>query len=255
MKIGLGLTVGLTGILGVGCTVALGDEPGVASARAPDETVGVTSEAAVLGHKSVFPMPQNASASALTWAPEFSFDQGCTAYAAVDANGNTNGGLNSSGAEGGECRDAGLGQTYTREQGFQNGVVAHMYALYFPKDNGYPFPFLGHRHDLESVVVWVRNDAQLLGVSYSAHGSFDNLTTGIPMHGTHPLVTYHRDGVTHAFGPTSKLGVTPSVIAWARLPAAARTALTVTDFGSAIFPEKDGRFEQQLGLARGSLVF
>ncbi|QYF93483.1 NPP1 family protein [Massilia sp. PAMC28688] len=83
---------------------------------------------------------------------------------------------------------------------------AHLYELYFEKDQALPWSFLGgHRHDVETVIVWTGkinggNDF-VTHVSTSAHGKYTTRALNqVQMQGTHPLVVYHKDGVgTHAF--------------------------------------------------------
>jgi hypothetical protein len=77
--------------------------------------------------------------------------------------------------------------------------------LYFEKDQAVNLTFLGgHRHDVETVIVWTLkgNGQELIShVSTSAHGNFDTRAmSGLQQHNGHPLVVYHKDGIrTHAF--------------------------------------------------------
>lgn len=89
----------------------------------------------------------------------------------------------------------------------QNKVerCAHFFELYFEKDQAIGLSFLGgHRHDVETVIVWTgkTNDLNetISHVSTSAHGKFTTRPIGqVQMQGTHPLVVYHKDGAgTHA---------------------------------------------------------
>jgi hypothetical protein len=89
----------------------------------------------------------------------------------------------------------------------QNKVerCAHLYELYFEKDQAIGFSFLGgHRHDVETVIVWTGKingqNEYLSHVSTSAHGKFTTKPIAqVQMAGTHPLVVYHKDGAgTHA---------------------------------------------------------
>lgn len=52
--------------------------------------------------------------------------------------------------------------------------------------------------------------------------------------------------VNHACGLTTTVGGQQPLIAWESLPAAAVTALSDTDFGSAIVPFKDATFTGNL---------
>lgn len=87
--------------------------------------------------------------------PYLHIAHGCASYPAVSASGQVGGGLQNSGGPSSGCNDGRNGQTYVRGA-FHNGRYAIMYAWYFPKDqisaggaNG------GHRHDWESIVVWI----------------------------------------------------------------------------------------------------
>ncbi len=83
---------------------------------------------------------------------------------------------------------------------------AHLYELYFEKDQAVAFSFLGgHRHDVETVIVWTgkingQNDF-VSHVSTSAHGKYTTRPISqVLRQGTNPLVVYHKDGIgTHAF--------------------------------------------------------
>lgn len=125
-----------------------------------------------------------------------------------------------------------------------------MYAWYMPKDS--PSDGLGHRHDWESIVVWLSAEstsATLLGVSASAHGDFQ-ANTSPNLSGTSPLIRYYSTWpVNHQLGFTSTVGGLQPLIAYESLTDAARTALANTDFGSANVPFKDANFENNLALA------
>jgi hypothetical protein len=91
------------------------------------------------------------------YEPYLHIAHGCQSYPAVSATGQVGGGLQNSGSPSGGCNSAANGQTYTRAAWY-NGRFAIMYAWYFPKDqissgglNG------GHRHDWESIVIWIDN--------------------------------------------------------------------------------------------------
>ncbi len=83
---------------------------------------------------------------------------------------------------------------------------AHLYELYFEKDQAIGFSFLGgHRHDVETVIVWTgkvngQNDFAS-HVSTSAHGDFTTRPISqVLLQGSHPMVVYHKHGIrTHAF--------------------------------------------------------
>jgi len=123
-----------------------------------------------------------------------------------------NPGLGATSSYYGGCRDAGWGNisnTIHRQlcQQGSDGLerCAHFYELYFEKDQAVHLTFLGgHRHDVETVIVWtVKGNGQdyVSHVSTSAHGNFDTRAMNtLQQHNGHPLVVYHKDGVgTHAF--------------------------------------------------------
>ncbi|CAI3795394.1 NPP1 family protein [Rheinheimera sp. MM224] len=112
----------------------------------------------------------------------------------------------------GGCRDAGWGNISNtiHRQLCQVGTdgwerCAHFYELYFEKDQAVHLTFLGgHRHDVETVIVWTakgHGQEFVSHVSTSAHGNFDTRAMNtLQQHNGHPLVVYHKDGVgTHAF--------------------------------------------------------
>lgn len=83
---------------------------------------------------------------------------------------------------------------------------AHLFELYFEKDQAVGLSFLGgHRHDVETVIVWTGKingqDAFASHASVSAHGKFTTRRLDeIQIQGGHPMVVYHKDGAgTHAF--------------------------------------------------------
>lgn len=93
----------------------------------------------------------------LRYEPYLHIAHGCRSYPAVSQSGQVSGGLQASGTPSGGCNDGRNGQTYVRGTWYQ-GRYAIMYSWYFPKDqvasgsiNG------GHRHDWESVVIWIDN--------------------------------------------------------------------------------------------------
>jgi hypothetical protein len=145
---------------------------------------------------------------AIWFAPEFDFDSdSCLPDAAIDVWGKQNGGLNTSGTITGGCRHEGfmeLSNTYHRyvckEQNDSN-YCAHVYALYFQKDQAnHVVDAIGHRHDFEFAVVWTLN-GQPTHASTSAHGKLSTYQwKDVPKNGNHPKVVYHKEGtLTHAF--------------------------------------------------------
>ncbi|KAG2420381.1 hypothetical protein HFD88_005182 [Aspergillus terreus] len=187
----------------------------------------------------------------LAYQPLLYVVNGCVPFPAVDAEGNTNAGLNPSGGSSADC-DSSTGQIYVR--GASSGdKYALMYSWYFPKDE--PSTGLGHRHDWEGVIVWLSDASStaadnILAVCPSAHGGWDCSTDGYTLHGTQPLIKYYSVWpVDHQCGLTSTVGGSQPLIAWESLPQVARTALQNTDFGAGNVPFKDGNFASNLGEA------
>ncbi|MEJ2410105.1 MAG: NPP1 family protein [Novosphingobium sp.] len=199
--------------------------------------------AAVIAHDAVQPIPAAADGYMFKFQPELKVEDGCVPFPAVDANGNTSGGLKPSGPRNGDCSSS-VGQIYVRAQS-RYGLCAVMYAWYFPKDQVLD----GHRHDWENAVVWLSScsdSASVVAVSYSAHSGYDK-STSPPLDGTHPKTRYYTNGITnHQLGSTSSTGGQQPLIQWEKMPAAARDALTNTDFGSGNVPMKDANFTNNL---------
>ncbi|ETP45350.1 hypothetical protein F442_08230 [Phytophthora nicotianae P10297] len=129
---------------------------------------------ATIDHDKVLPFPQPepvtiSEKAAITFQPQLYIPEGvCVSYPAVNAAGETIGGLK--GSNGNDaCMYAPLGsQVYGRARWFKD-LWAIMYAWYFPKDFWAAFPT--HRHDWKSVVVWIDNPdlemPKIVGVSMS----------------------------------------------------------------------------------------
>ncbi|WQF81943.1 Putative necrosis inducing protein [Colletotrichum destructivum] len=216
---------------------------------APVERRGVIGHDAVVGFKETVPSGTVGNLY-LKYKPYLKVVNGCVPFPAVDAAGNTGGGLKPTGSSNGGCSSS-TGQVYARGASY-NGAYAIMYSYYMPKDS--PATGLGHTHDWENIVVWLSaasESATVLGVSVSAHGDYDKKTSGISYTSTtHPRVGYRSIfPVNHQMIFTSDQGGQQPVIAWESLPAAARTALENTDFGSANVPMKEGNFVNNLGKA------
>lgn len=128
-----------------------------------------------------------------------------------------------------------------------------MYSWYMPKDE--PSTGLGHRHDWEGAIVWLSSAtgtsaSNILAVCPSAHGGWDCSTDGYSLTGTSPLIKYQSIWpVDHSMGLTTTVGGTQPLIAWESLPAVAQSALSTTDFGSAIVPFIDAHFATNLAAA------
>lgn len=213
-------------------------------------------EAAVINHDQVVEFQEVnhvtvTQIAAKRFQPYLKVYHGCVPFPAVDQQGNTNAGLQTSGSPNGNCSSS-TGQVYSRSA-WHNGVWAIMYAWYFPKDS--PSSGLGHRHDWEGIVVWVDNPAaqnpQILSIAYSGHGQFTNVApNNTNLNGTNPLISYNSTWpLNHELGVTGTVGGMQPLIGWDDLTSAARDALNTTDFGSANVPLNDSNFTNNLNKA------
>ncbi|EFX04676.1 npp1 domain containing protein [Grosmannia clavigera kw1407] len=187
----------------------------------------------------------------LAYQPYLKVVNGCVPYPAVDAEGNTNAGLKTSGSSNGGCSSS-TGQIYVRGATYGK-YYAVMYSWYMPKDE--PSDGLGHRHDWEGTIVWLTSGTStttgnIAAVCPSAHGKWDCTTDGYTLSGTKPLIKYESVWpVDHSCGLTTTVGGTQPMISWEELPTVAQDALTNTDFGDANVPFKDANFDTNLGKA------
>ncbi|KAE8453636.1 hypothetical protein EG329_009147 [Mollisiaceae sp. DMI_Dod_QoI] len=176
---------------------------------------------------------------------------GCVPFPAVDAEGDTNAGLNPTGASNGDCSSS-TGQIYVRGATYGD-YYALMYSWYMPKDE--PSDGIGHRHDWEGVIIWLTSStlttaSNIVAVCPSAHGDWDCSTNGFTLSGTAALIKYQSIWpLDHSCGLTTTVGGTQPLVAWESLPAVAQTALDDTDFGSAIVPFIDAHFMTNLAAA------
>ncbi|WP_440053687.1 NPP1 family protein [Pseudoalteromonas sp. T1lg65] len=197
--------------------------------------------------------------------PVFDFDgDGCLPSAGISRTGQQNSGLKTSGSLGGSCRDNSFLQTsntlhrYACKDTDQGQFCAHFYALYFKKDQLFPYFGGGHRHDWEYAAVWTKDGLVTHG-SYSAHGDlYSKPANELPFEGGHLKIVYHKDGIlTHAmrFAKSNEVAenaygrfVTPPIISWYEMTGdaltnqALRDRLNSYDYGSATIPLKDSRF-------------
>ncbi|KAF2150629.1 NPP1-domain-containing protein [Myriangium duriaei CBS 260.36] len=213
------------------------------------------SRRAVIDSGAVVGFPQSVPSGELgtlylRFQPHLYVQNGCVPFPAVDAAGNTGGGLAPTGSSNGGCSSS-PGQVYARA-GTHNGRYGIMYAWYMPKDE--PSDGIGHRHDWECAVVWLSGSTgspSITGVSASAHGGFQ-FNSSPNLTGTSPLIRYYSQWpLDHQMGYTSTVGGEQPLVAWESLTDAARTALTNTDFGSANVPFKDANFASNLEKADG----
>ncbi|KAM0323019.1 hypothetical protein ACHAQA_009118 [Verticillium albo-atrum] len=207
---------------------------------------------AVIAHDAVVGFSQTVPSGVagqlyLKHKPYLKVFNGCVPFPAVNAAGDTGGGLNPTGSSSASCSSS-TGQVYAR-QGVYNGANAIMYSWYMPKDS--PSSGLGHRHDWEAAVVWLSSagtDATVVSVAASAHGDFDTkVAADVSFTGVRPRLGYSSTWpVNHQIIFTSDQGGEQPLIAWESLTAAARTALENTNFGSANVPFKDANFASNL---------
>ncbi|MDX3780345.1 NPP1 family protein [Streptomyces europaeiscabiei] len=221
------------------------------------------------------PLAESTTSFQKTFQPVFDYDSdSCFPAAAIDGNGNLNGGLDDSGPVTGQCRSGHLGQanTYSRVK-CNNGWCAIVYTLYFEKDMSCAdCTATSHRHDWEAAVLWVRQGASTPEyASVSAHGGYSTTSFGsVPRDGVRLRVVYHKDGaLTHAFR-FAKSGETaeawgnggwdfPALVSWNSFPggdnkwtANLQSRLQNATWGDANFPLKDGRFTTELSRAMPS---
>lgn len=211
-------------------------------------------------------LPESVTEPDGTWQPAFDYDgDGCYPTPAIGPNGTPAEGLKPSGALDGNCHDpSDLDNTnsYSRSKcDDSSGWCAYLYDLYFEKDQVVAgADAFGHRHDIEHVIVWVKDDDARY-VSVSAHGDFSTYpSSDVSWEGTHAKVVYHKDGAsTHAFRiaeadeePENDHGVWqyPDLVSWDNYPEGVRDALVQADFGKASLGIKDGAFEDNLSKAK-----
>ncbi len=210
-------------------------------------------------------LPASAPEPDVRFQPAFDYDEdGCYPTPAIGPDGTLNPGLKNSGALNGNCRDeSDLDNTnsYVRTK-CNNGWCAHLYDLYFEKDQTVAgVDCCGHRHDIEHVVVWVNGD-RVEFVSTSAHGDYATKPAAEVAFegGTHAKIVYHKDGaLTHAFRlaggdeePENHKGAWqfPALVGFDGFPPGIRDELVGADFGSAGLGVKDGAFESNLAEAK-----
>ncbi|KAF1320298.1 Necrosis inducing protein npp1, partial [Globisporangium splendens] len=218
-----------------------------------------TVQAGSIGHDQVVPFAEPVPSSvsekaAIKFKPQIRISNGCRPYPAVDAAGNTSGGLKPVGSQDAGCKGSGKGtQVYGRSAWYKN-KWAIMYSWYFPKDS--PITGLGHRHDWEHVVVWIDNPAaanpKILAVTPSAHSGYQKYAPpkSGTVDGTSAKVDYSSTVViNHALDSTTSAGEKQPLIMWEQMTPAARTALENANFGDANVPMKDGNFMNKLAKA------
>lgn len=216
-----------------------------------------------IAHDAVKPFPENAGEKdvgklVMKYKPFLKVIDGCVPFPAVNAQGQTSGGLQDTGSMNGGCSKS-TGQVYARI-GAAGNRLAVMYAWYFPKDMTLDGGgSTGHRHDWEEIVVFVQFDLNfaLKGISYSGHGKYPDkvpksrLDSGKWLDGSRPKVEYSRPGlVTHRVSPTNEKGGTQPVIEYEKLTKAAKDGLRDMNWKDAVCPFCDAdTFQRKLDLA------
>ncbi|KAH9862663.1 hypothetical protein J1614_010756 [Plenodomus biglobosus] len=204
----------------------------------------------VIGHGAVVGFPETVPDDLtgrlyLKYKPYLKVFTGCVPYPAVDAAGNTGGGLNPSGNPSGGCGSS-PGQVYARG-GTHNGAYGIMYSWYMPKDS--PGTGLGHRHDWENIVVWLSSaseTATIRGVATSAHGNYNKDNTP-PLSGTRPKTGYiSYFPANHQLIATDDQGGQQPLIAWESMTDAAKTAIENTNFDKASPKFRNNNFQSNL---------
>ncbi|CAG7966500.1 unnamed protein product [Penicillium olsonii] len=182
------------------------------------------------------------------YQPHLKVVNGCVPFPAVDAEGNTNAGLNPTGSTNGDCSSS-TGQIYVRS-GSSGDKYAVMYSWYFPKDEA--STGLGHRHDWEGVIVWLADSSStaasnILAVCPSAHGGWDCSTSDFTLDGTSPLIKYESVWpLNHSCGLTTTVGGTQPMVAWESLSTVVQNALDTTDFVKANVPFNENNWASNL---------
>ncbi len=205
-----------------------------------------------LGHDKVEPLTTGANSTHLKYAPKLHTEHGCKPFAAVDDNGNYNGGLKDSGSHNGSCGSSTTGQAYGRAK-CKSGFCGYMFVYYMPKDNGFPFPSIGHRHDFEEIVVWTKN-GEIIGAAFSEHGDYSYHTNPHISDGR-VNVAYDLNGFTHSMvkikNSDKNKGTVWPVASWSKMTSAAKQALNDgSNFPNAVFAAKDSNFVDKLNEAR-----
>ncbi|KAG6587076.1 necrosis inducing-like protein NPP1 type [Phytophthora cinnamomi] len=243
-------------------------------------TLSVVVVADPIGHDKVQPFAQPepttiSEKAAVKFKPSLHIKKACHPYPAVNAAGETSGGLKGSGERDGDCKESPLGsQVYGRAVWFKD-LWAIMYAWYFPKVVYYGvWSKNGHRHNWASAVVWLDNPAvetpKILAVSASKpNGRYRFLKNGpqvcdrwscTPLftdviNGSSVMLAYEEDydgdGNSVTLNTDRSKGEFQDLIMWEQMTDEARNALSQTNFGEkAKVPFIDVNFNASLEAAR-----
>ena len=212
----------------------------------------------------ITPLPEKATERQRRFAPAYDYDKdGCYATSAMAPDGKMNIGLGIGGGLNEHCRDPrhlANANTYSRDKCYGKEWCALMYASYFEKDQKLNNPAggendaNGHRHDIEHVIVWIKNN-KVESVSVSCHSGWNTKSANmVRFDGEHPKIVYHKDGAqTHCFrfanesddaieNSTGKWFY-PPVVGWEGYPNGLRDRLMKNDFGHASFQLLDKEFD------------
>ncbi|KAG7397220.1 hypothetical protein PHYBOEH_001098 [Phytophthora boehmeriae] len=223
-----------------------------------------------IGHDKVQPFAQPESVTfsekaAVQFKPSLVVYSGCHPYPAVNAAGETSGGLKPSGSSSGQCEKPELGSQIYGRAGWYSNMWAIMYAWYFPKDD--PPMSSGHRHDWENIVVWIdnpeANPPMLKAVSawineesrYDQHHASARAYNNARKYsnGSSPNIRYR----SLSWFRYTRVDMSvqdddaefQDLIMWEQLTNEARSALESTDFGDAKVPFNDANYQSLLDKA------
>uniref|UniRef100_H3H861 Necrosis inducing-like protein NPP1 type n=1 Tax=Phytophthora ramorum TaxID=164328 RepID=H3H861_PHYRM len=216
-------------------------------------------EGVTVDHDKVQPFPQPAPVTisekaGVKFKPQLTIKAGCFPYPAVNAAGETSGGLKGNGDEL-DCILSLLGSQVYGRAGWYNGVWAIMYAWYFPKGFWDTVPYW--RHDWSNAVVWIDNPAlenpKILGLSLStSENKYGNTYVPVPArtieNGTTPTLYRYVPALRAAeLRLSTSRGPVQDLIMWGQLTDAARAALNDQDnFGRTDVPISDDHFPKLL---------
>ncbi|WP_440906186.1 NPP1 family protein [Catenovulum sp. SX2] len=229
-----------------------------------------------------------ATNAAHEWSPRFDYDSdGCYPSVGIGRDGNVNGGLKPTGDISGGCHDVSdLHNSNTNHRGIcqtvnGNNYCAHMYALYFEKDQAIDGAWFddafSHRHDWEFVIVWLTNN-QMTHVSYSEHRDVVTRAANTYVYDDtaqkHVRIVYHKDGAsTHVFRAADPGEVAendtgywhkPTLVSWSAMVGNSGVTnsdlqylFNTTSYDKANTPFNDGNFVNKLnaGLPSGYASF
>ena len=241
-------------------------------------TERANSDFSVVPHSSIRFIPESyrggAEGNAIRrYEPYLHIAHGCQSYPAVSSTGQVGGGLQNSGGPSDGCNDPTNGQTYVRGAWYK-GRYAIMYAWYFPKDQITAGLNGGHRHDWESVVIWIDNrtcnlftsssskplliqlslaanaNPHVFGGAASGHGGYKKTALPQMRDGNRLQVEYFTSFPTnHELQFKVSPGVDHAMIDYNTVNAAVRRVFDGYDWGMANCPFSSVNFEENLGNA------